>query len=72
MNNTFLRTLTKFHMLDLIIHLEKAEEKIAYLIWTSGSGFLYMYARVNLCVCVRRWIDPGGLVGSRVDWSVIV
>lgn len=52
MNNTFLRTLTKFHMLDLIIHLEKAEEKIAYLIWTSGSGFLYMYARVNLCVCV--------------------
>lgn len=79
MNNTFLRTLTKFHMLDLIIHLEKAEEKIAYLIWTSGSGFLYMYARVNSCVCARaymcvcvRWIDPGGLVGSRVDWSVIV
>jgi hypothetical protein len=40
-------------MLDLIIHLEKAEEKIAYLIWTSGSGFLYMYARVNLCVCAH-------------------
>lgn len=85
MNNTFLRTLTKFHMLDLIIHLEKAEEKIAYLIWTSGFRDFFICMHVLICVCVCmcarvhmrmcvcfRWIDPGGLVGSRVDWSVIV